>query len=229
MEPATEPQWATVKTTLPGVTVKTALPIYPYEPLNERRPIKTKRLLIRPLRPSDLQAVHVLRSQPEVTAWSSKGKPNETVDVTRQELEAALSRDIYQFAICLSNGDLIGTGGSHRRGGNLGWPVINYAIRHEAWGKGYATEFLAAFLDRWWSLPRETVDVLVDKDTVCGDGEIKEERVVATTTDKNVASQKVMMKNGMELARVWEEDDRSRPGEKVTMYGYIAKPPVKEK
>ncbi|EFY89462.1 hypothetical protein MAC_04481 [Metarhizium acridum CQMa 102] len=228
MRQSTESQSPTAATTFSSVTIETTLPVHPYEPLENRKAIKTKRLLIRPLKLSDLEDLHALRSQPEVAAWSSKGKPNESIDITRLELEEGLSRDVYQFAICLSNGEMIGIGGSHRRQGNLGWPVIGYAIRHETWGNGYATEFLAAFLDRWWSLPREAVTIPVEKSTVRGNGPIKDERIVATTTNKNTASQKVMTKNGMELNRIWDEDDWSRPGQKVTMYGYIAKPHVED-
>lgn len=215
-EPA-EMQW---------VTVTSSLPVHPYSPLSERPPITTTRLLLRPLTPNDLKALHVLRCQPEVAAWSSKGTPNASEDVTLEELNQGLEPDVYQWAICLlATGELIGIGGSHRRVGNLGWPVIGYAIRHETWGNGYGTEFLQAFLTQWWSLPRAQVEVQVEESTVVGAGDDTAECIVATTTNKNVASQKVMTKNGMELAKVWREPDRSRPGEQVVMYGYVARKP----
>lgn len=221
MEPSSR-QWTTVTTTLPRV---------PYPAPSTREATTTQHLVLRGFTPDDLSALHNICSQPEVAIWSSTGKPNTLIEQTRHELHEALSTDKYMFAICLrSTGELIGMGGSHRRQGSLGWPVISYTLRHEVWGNGYGTEFLAAFLALWWELPREVLQVVAEKDTISheidgGTEELVAELITATTRDKNFASQKVMLKNGMSLAKVYLENDRTCEGQYTTWFGYIAKAP----
>ncbi|UNI15548.1 hypothetical protein JDV02_002073 [Purpureocillium takamizusanense] len=223
-EPA-EKQWVTIKTTLPTI---------PYPPPESRPPIITSRLLIRPLAATDLHALHALETQPQVVQWSSRGVPNASIEATRRVLRDKLADDLatYEVAICLreSPGEMIGIGGSHRRVGNLGWPVLSYALRFEHWGRGYATEFLQAFLSRWWALPRDEVELRVEASTVgrSGDSDVKDECVTSVTTERNVASQRVMIKSGMSLAKVWSEKDLARPDEdaSITMLGFTATKPA---
>ncbi|KAJ6443475.1 cellobiose dehydrogenase [Purpureocillium lavendulum] len=217
-----EKQWVTVKTTLPSV---------PYPPTASRAPLTTRRLLIRPLAESDLEALHVLNTQPPVVRWSSRAVPNSNMDVTRRQLRDKLADDAttYEVAICLgASGEMIGIGGSHRRAGNLGWPVLSYALRAEHWGRGYATEFLQAFLRWWWTLPRDEVVLSVEASTVAaaaaGEGPLKPECVTSVATEQNIASQRVMSKSGMCLAKAWREKDLSKPDEEalVTLLGFTA-------
>ncbi|PWI66497.1 hypothetical protein PCL_04910 [Purpureocillium lilacinum] len=221
MPEPSEKQWVTVRTTLPTV---------PYPLTESRAPITTSRLLIRPLADSDLETLHVLQTQPQVVQWSSRAVFNASVEVTRKILRDKLADDLatYEMAICLrDSGEMIGIGGSHRRVGNLGWPVLSYALRFEHWGKGYATEFLQAFLRRWWALPREEVEARVEASTVRGDGDVKDECVASVATERNVASQRVMAKSGMRLAKVWREKDLSKPDEEalITLLGFATTKP----
>lgn len=207
------------------VTIKTTLPKLPFPPNTERRAILTDRLLIRPFRQDDMEALHALRSQPEVMKWSIQGRPDETMDETRKSAALRLppqDTERYDWVICLaSTGEFIGLGGNGMWDGELGWPVLGYMLVKEAWGKGYTSEFLSAFLDAWWDLPREEVEIKVDANSVRGEGEIKKEMMSGITTDDNKASQNVMRKAGFELVSVFEEEDLRDSDAMVTLYGYV--------
>ena len=179
--------------------------------------------------PEDLDDLHILRTQPEVMVWTLKGEPDADIEETRKHLATRLppnSLGKYNFSLCLAEtGEFIGLGGCHRRDGELGWPVFGYMFRKEFWGKGYGTEFLKGLLDAYWSLPRSEVELKVERSTVDGDGDIKTECICGITTDENRASQNVMRKSGLHLAKVFEEEDGRRKGHMVTLHGYAAKSP----
>jgi len=86
----------------------------------------------------------------------------------------------------------------------------------EHWGKGYATEFVAAWLEAWEGLEREGMEVGVDARTVVmvqGEGEVTAREVVlAVTTEDNPKSQKILGRCGFERFMVWEVQG-SREGE----------------
>jgi RimJ/RimL family protein N-acetyltransferase len=214
---------------LEWTTVKTTLPTLPYPPTAERKAVRTQRLLIRPADMADAEALHELRSQPEVMQWTLQGVPDVDLDATRKFLAKTLppnDTDKFNFAICVAEtGQLVGVGGSHMRDGELGWPVIGYMFRSEAWGKGYATEFVRAFQDMWWALPRAEVELRVSTDTVQGEGEIKDELIVAVTVESNKGSHGVLRKSGYELIKVWEDEDAHPENGMVDLYGFAAKRP----
>lgn len=212
-------------------TIKTTLPTLPYPAVETRPKARTERLLIRPPTAADAEELHVLRTQPEVMTWTARGTVDKDLEATREFLSKRLAPHDgvnYDFAICLaSTGELIGMGGSHLREGALGWPDLGYLFRKEAWGKGYATEFLKAFLAIWWALPREEVELTVDRHTVAGDeGEIKQERIMAITVTENMASHGVLRKNGLELVKVWEEADLRDKTKMVQLPSFAAKRPT---
>ncbi|KFH46433.1 putative N-acetyltransferase-like protein [Hapsidospora chrysogenum ATCC 11550] len=215
-------------TDLEWVTVKTTLPRQPFEPAATRPSIRTERLLLRPLRESDLEALHELRTQPEVMIHTYRGKVDADLQETRDNLALRLppnDRTNFDFAICLPETNrLIGIGGSFSRSGSLGWPEIGYMLRKEAWGRGYATEFLRAFLEAWWALPREESEHKVEKSTVDeAEGEVKAERVMGLTVTAHEASQNVMRKSGLQFVKAWEEEDTHEGGGMITLVGYVAK------
>ena len=207
-----EKQWVTIKSTLPAI------------PVQLKSNILTKRLLIRPLDASDLNVEHILRTHPEIIKWSSRQQPNENLGVTEKQLRKSIeNEETLELAICLrETGETIGTGGSHRREGDLGWPVLSYTLRVEAWGKGYATEFLTAFLDHYWTLPRSSVELKVEASTVVGKNEIKQECVTSVASEPNLASQRVMEKSGMKLVKTWEVKDISTPEDDDTLIALFA-------
>ncbi|KAF7561942.1 hypothetical protein G7046_g2193 [Stylonectria norvegica] len=215
-------KWVTIKTTLPRVPL----------PLNdERQIVKTARLILRPFNDSDsdLTAFFAIRSQPDVMIWSIQGEPDVDIDAARKNLASRLpphDTTHYDWAICLaSTGEVIGFGGSCIERAELGWPAVGYMLRQEAWGKGYATEFLKAFLDSWWALPREEVEIEVDEDTVRGAGEVKDEFISAVTLDANGPSQGVMKKAGFEVFKVFQEEDPDDKTKLETLYGFVLKRP----
>ncbi|KAK1980807.1 acetyltransferase [Colletotrichum cereale] len=211
---------------LDSVTVRTALPTIPLPPHASRQPIVTDRLVLRPVSPDDLQPLHVLRTQPEVMKWSAAGRVDADIEETRAKLAQNLppnDADNYDLSICLrSTGEWIGIGGCKRSGGGeLGWPEIGYMLRKDYWGRGYATEFVEAFLAAWWSLPRSEREVDVDKSTVPGHraGEVVEEIVTAVTEPGNFASQNILGKCGFKKLKMWR-DQGEEGGEGTILVGH---------
>ncbi|KAL7939174.1 acetyltransferase domain-containing protein [Trichoderma chlorosporum] len=215
---------------LEWVTVKTTLPKTPYPLMADRKPIRTERLILRPYAATDLNDFHLLRIQPEVMKWTSQGKPDADLEQTQKVLADRLpgtnGESAYEFAICWAEtGEMIGTGGSHMRVGELGWPVIGYMFRSEFWGKGIATEVVTAVLKAYWALPREEVEIKVEKSTVQGsENERQPEHITAVTLDNNGPSQNVLGKLGFKLVKKWEEEE---PNTKVMelLYGYALQTP----
>ena len=214
------------------VTVKTTLPKAPHLSNADRVAVRTERLLLRPFTEDDLDALHALRLQPEVMYWTIQGKPDADIEATRKNLELHLppkDQERYNWAICLKEtGEFIGIGGSLGALPELGWPVLGYMLAKQHWGKGYATEFLKGFLDMWWALPREEVELKVEKSSVRGEGEVKEEFLSAITVDVNEASNKVLRKTGFELVKAFQEEDLHKSiaeDGKITLYAWIVGKP----
>ncbi|UPK98243.1 hypothetical protein LCI18_009178 [Fusarium solani-melongenae] len=208
------------------VTVKTTLPKMPFPSNDERQPFRTERLLMRPLSEDDFEALRVLRTQPDVMVWFTQGRVDKDVKETKRALRLNLAPyDLqkYTWAICLAEtGEFIGIAGNSVWDGELGWPEVGYAISKEHWGKGYSTEYLRGFLRQWWALPREEVELRVDKNSVRGDGSLKTECVVGITVEDNAPSQNVLRKCGFDLVAAWEETDRRDSSKMVTLYGFVA-------
>ncbi|KAI0968903.1 acyl-CoA N-acyltransferase [Xylaria arbuscula] len=214
--------------------VKTNLPRRPLPPNNARRPIHTARLVIRPLTQDDLPALHALRTQPAVMAKTALGRVDQDLAETQTKLDPFLAprdAETYNPGIYLAaTGELIGLGGVFGAGSALGWPEVGYMLRSEHWGRGYATEFLAAFVEDWWGLPRGEVEVEVDALSVSegtGDGEGEEgnvpELLCAIVEDTNAGSLRVMEKVGFKRFKSWTVVSR-RPGSEgveVTLIGFV--------
>lgn len=217
MPEVSERQWVSIKSTLPKT---------PFPPLDERSPIRTERLILRPLTENDLDGLRALRTQPEVMYWTIQGRPDATIEETKANLALQLKPERYNWAICIADtGEFIGIGGMVTMKGELGWPELGYMIRKEAWGKGYVPEFIKAFLELWWSLPRVEAELTVDESTIRGDGEVKKEVALALVRDTNVKSHKVSSKVGLELAKVFEVPDIPDDTKLVTLYGYLTQKP----
>jgi RimJ/RimL family protein N-acetyltransferase len=216
------------------VTVKTTLPVYPFPPNDQRRAVMTDRLILRPFKDDDfdLQGLHAIRARQEVMHWSIQGRPDKDVEETRHgnfALQIA-PKDTQRFNLAItlaSTGQIIGIGGSGSFKGEQGWPEVGYMLHPDAWGKGYATEFLDAFLETWWALPRAEAEVTVDKRTVRGDGEVKDEVISATADSPNFASHNVLRKAGFEKSGVWVEDDLRDLSKKIELHGFMARKGVK--
>ncbi|KAK5631554.1 hypothetical protein RRF57_007268 [Xylaria bambusicola] len=86
--------------TPPKIRIKTTGPVVP--PNIDRPPILTERLLLRQLDISDAEAVHALRTQPEVMQWTSVGTVDKDVDESRAWIKRFLPpKDLltYNFVI----------------------------------------------------------------------------------------------------------------------------------
>lgn len=219
-------------TPLEWVTVKTTLPTLPLPLHGDRPPVRTERLILRPFQKTDTQALHELRLQPEVMMWTMQGKPDADLTATEKVVEFKMppyDKENHDYAIIVAEtNQLVGVGGSFKRDGELGWPVFGYMFRKEAWGKGYATEFVKAYTALWWELPRSETEVKVEKSTVIGepgDDGLVPECLVAVTVVPNKGSQNVLNKAKFKLAKVWEEPDLHDASQMETLYGYAAMRP----
>ncbi|KAJ5351136.1 hypothetical protein N7452_000110 [Penicillium brevicompactum] len=190
------------------VPVKAYLPTLPLPPNSQRSEITTSRLLLRPLRSNDLDALHILRTQQDVMKWTTAGCIDENIEKTKSKLDPFLPPhdiDNANFAICLkASGELIGIGGCHLYPGSHGWPEIGYMLRQETWGQGLGTEFLTAWLRFWSELPRSEREVCVEKEMVIGEGHV-DEHLIAITEASNSASQRVLSKSGFQRFREFSE------------------------
>ncbi|KAL8400129.1 hypothetical protein RB594_000510 [Gaeumannomyces avenae] len=213
------------------VVVNTTLPSLPLPRSAERADVVTERLVLRALRAEDLNAVHVLRTQPEVMVWTSTGRGDKDMAETQHKLDNYLPpNDVETFncAICWrETGELIGMGGS--------WPELGYTIRKEFWGRGLATELVRAFLEAYVMLPRARAQIRVDRRSVvavtAGQQEPVEARevLVALVETPNERSHGVLRKCGLERFSEFVEPDPRDPSKTVGLVAYrlvVARPDV---
>ncbi|KAI0127630.1 GNAT domain-containing protein [Xylariales sp. AK1849] len=206
--------------------VRTTLPSVPLPPNSERQPIRTKRLLIRPLQQDDLKALYALRTQPEAMTGTTLGRPDRDIEETQRALDFFLPPsdiEAYLFGVFhTATAELIGEGGVHALASSMcGWPEIGNKFKKGYWGQGYATEFLRGFLESWWTLPRSNVEIKVHPSTTEG-SHLAAEHVYANTELDNLGSQKVLEKLGFARFLEWSEPDTQehRLGEPVDLVGY---------
>ncbi|KAI1821515.1 acetyltransferase domain-containing protein [Xylaria intraflava] len=238
----------------PNTTLVPVLTTYPYTPLpplRQRSGIQTKRLRLRPLVSSDLEAYHKLRKQPEFMAESSSGRPDKDINETKAALDnlisAPQSQEHFLFGIFhAATGELIGEGGIHTTRGSSGWPEMGYKLGPEYWGQGYTTEAMAAVIEAWWALRRDpgTVAMSVHLDSVALGKSIApevgeeirarwpdavpcRELLVAEIAAYNAASRRVLEKLGFKHFGTWEEPDTQihRLGQPLLLEHYaLARP-----
>ncbi|KAL7619661.1 hypothetical protein AAE478_010202 [Parahypoxylon ruwenzoriense] len=90
----------------PWTFVETTLPCMPLPPNSRREPIKTRRLVIRPMREYDLDAYYQLRSQLEAMTGTSLGRPDRDIEESRSALRVFLPPEdakIFLFGAFLSS------------------------------------------------------------------------------------------------------------------------------
>ncbi len=135
--------------------------------------IKTERLLLRRFRLDDTPAMHQVMIDPvAMRFWSTL--PHESMEVTeawvRSEVEAP--PDLSDDFVVTLDGALIGKLGSWRL------PEVGFIIDPAAWGHGYATEAMTAFVARR---------------RACGSTEL-----TADVDPRNIASVRLLSKTGFE-------------------------------
>ncbi len=141
---------------------------------------QTERLTLRPVRPEDREIVQTIFGNAEVTRYYDHGQPK-----TPEEVAAEIERAIATRRLCgygswiLTETDTGRAVGYGRLGNSDALGVIAfYALLPDAWGHGYATEFL-----------RHALRLA----TTC----FGLDRVHATVMPDNKASIKVLEKAGM--------------------------------
>ena len=108
--------------------------------------LETERLILRPLTVDDADAVFVWASDPVVNRYMSYPLHTD-IEVTRQWLRSVEQgpEDNYEFGFVRRiDGLLMGTGGI-RRQKDGSWD-FGYNLRHDCWGRGYATEAAKAMI-----------------------------------------------------------------------------------
>jgi RimJ/RimL family protein N-acetyltransferase len=220
------------------IKIRTTLPLIP--PIDSREEIHTPRLIIRPPRVSDVPALHKLRIQHEAMKHSSKGADKTLEDTLRSLDDVLPPNDLitYHFFIFeRDTGELIGKGGVHSfTGHHFGWPEAGYSFKQETWGKGYATEFLTAFLKSWWSLPRKEAEIEVDPTSLDTEGlDISDtpvtEHLAAVASVDNIGSLNVLKKTGFRRFTEYSKVDTVRAafkGQLITVAGFLYTAPAKE-
>lgn len=111
--------------------------------------IETERLILRELKPTDLEGMFELDSNPEVHKYLGN-KPVKTINESRKILESVINqykeRGIGRWAaIEKSSGDFIGWSGlrlntEYKLNGFTNYYDVGYRLIKRFWGKGYATE-----------------------------------------------------------------------------------------
>jgi RimJ/RimL family protein N-acetyltransferase len=161
-------------------------------------------------------------------ACTSLGRTDRDLVDTQAKLDPFLpprDAETYNPAICLaSTGELIGLGGVFATDSKLGWPEVGYMLRSEHWGRGYATEFLKAFVQMWWSLPRSEAETRVDAvsvDALRGREVEVPELLCAMVESTNIGSLRVMEKAGFTQFKTWTETSHraGSEGTEVTLIG----------
>jgi RimJ/RimL family protein N-acetyltransferase len=131
--------------------------------LTER--IRTERLLLRPFRPSDVDAVHRASQDPETQRWISSIPVPYTREDARRFVEDVAPKEradrLGLSVVVEADGVLVGTAGIYLRPGRLG-PEIGYTIA--PWGRrhGYAAETAHALADWGLALGAPRVHLFAD-------------------------------------------------------------------
>ena len=206
--------------------MKTTRPIFP----TPTPTFTTARLLLRAFKSGDLPDCYELRTQIEVMQWSSRGIIDPDQAFTANWLKRLIPpNDATTFTYAIEElshpGKVIGTCGVTPKSEI---PEVGYMFRKDAWGKGYATESLEAWLKIYWALPRQPVDT---EERLPGlerhwDGEVAREVLHAEIVDANDGSQKVLQKCGFVRGETEALPDRADPKTMIDITFYYLERPV---
>ena len=144
--------------------------------------LETSRLILRHITKEDTQRIYECWASDEDVARFLTWYAHESVDQTKEYVSFILKEynrhDCYRWGIALkSSGELIGmidVVGYHN-----GAPVVGYCSGKAYWGNGYMTEALSAVVKELFANGFDTI--------------------VIEAVDENIASNKVILKNGFKL------------------------------
>lgn len=113
--------------------------------------ITTGRLILRPPRPSDADALFAMHSDPEVMRYFSEPPwqaPGRAVQQIADDAEAFEKEEFFRFAIALkAAGDYLGSCTLHAVHRQNRRAEMGYALGRPYWGQGYMHEALTALLE----------------------------------------------------------------------------------
>ena len=152
------------------------------------RELETSRLDLRYIRESDTQRIYECWASDTDVAKFVTWNAHESIEQTKEYMSYVLKeynkQDCYRWGIALkSTGELIGmidVVGYHN-----GAPVVGYCSGKAYWGNGYMTEALSAVVKELFKNGYDTI--------------------VIEAADENIASNKVILKNGFKLVAAREE------------------------
>jgi RimJ/RimL family protein N-acetyltransferase len=146
--------------------------------------VGTERLILRPLRPEDVDELVALDADPEVMRLITGGRPS-----SREQVEARVNASLgcRWMAYERDGAAFVGWFGLAPTDGDPRTRQLGYRLRHEHWGRGLATEGSRALIDAAFA----HLDV---------------ERVWAQTMAVNVASRRVMQHCGLRFVRTFHGD-----------------------
>ena len=155
---------------------------------------ETPRLLFRELTPSDEAGMFELDSNPEVHTYLGNN-PVTDIEQIREVLrnvgERYKTNGTGRMAVILKeSGEFIGWAGfklEQNINGHEQFYDLGYRFIQKHWGKGYATEAAAAFVDYGFNV-------------------MKLDLINAYTESGNIASRKVLEKAGLKMIETFEQD-----------------------
>lgn len=152
--------WANMGMT-PWMSYKIYFPTQPLPPVAERPALRTPRLVVRPLAPSDLDAFAALRADAALQRGSTRrGRPDRDRDESAANLAALQAphdaRHWYWGAFLADTGELVGEGGipDTEDQPTSGWARCEFLVAPAHQRQGLGTEMFHAVMDAWWALPR---------------------------------------------------------------------------
>lgn len=150
--------------------------------------LSAKHIYLRPIKEDDVFAIHLYASDPEVTQYMLWG-PN-TYQDTLNYVEASLAllnsvpKNIYRYAIILKHtDDLIGMIDLTLKSSHVG--EIGYILHKSYWGHGYGTEATRLMVNYAFN-------------------SLGLSKLLATCDKRNIASYRVMEKNGFHLVSTYK-------------------------
>ncbi|KAJ5665924.1 uncharacterized protein N7477_008372 [Penicillium maclennaniae] len=152
--------------------------------------IRTTNLYLRPLEIGDAAALFEYRSRQDVADWLQK-PIFETKSSKPPDASGAIGRQ-FVFAVISATDPMQKVIGAVGINGLAPSPSLGYGIHPDYWGKGYASEAVAAVVDAWWKLPRKEAEPRMELNGGT-------EKLFAAANKANVGSVKVLQKNEFEI------------------------------
>ena len=160
---------------------------------------KTARLVLRHLRPDDLDALHELCSDPDVMRWVGDGTSLSRTDCERWiavSQQNYATRGFGNFAVASRDtGEFMGYGGIVYARQSSDAEII-YALAKRYWRKGYVSELTPVLLD--FALKQCNL-----------------KRVIATIAPENMVSRRIVERAGM----LFENETLDEDGLPMRVYG----------